>query len=478
MAACSSDIPFDEPFRDDMGEILATALNFRDTPGTYTFRLRLPSGAAAVIDGSCPWVRVAQTGEDGLSSITVEVDANTAQEPRQATLLISHGLRIHPVSIRQEAQSRNHTRRTVLVYMAAENSLSGYADKDIAEMMQAGGQIPSDCNLLIYKDDAGIPVLSLLEPQPDGRGVLRTLRTFPEERDSATGETLEEMLSFTRDNFPSDGYGLVMWSHGEGWMPGTTRWCGVDNNSDGLSNSGSFLGISRMASAIGSSVGSLDFLMFDACMMGTLEVAWAMRDVTGVMIASPCEIPGPGAPYHRIMHSLFSPDMRDCGVAGEYVSYYRDKYAQQTSGVRYGALMATLDPSAAADVAGAFEPVISRHFRKGSAYCPGNPLRYATGSLERGLERDNVYLDADQIIRGCADSEEYAAWHAAFSRMRIGFEGTSWWYSAVNGMNRVDPDSIGGVACTFLFGEDSGKLAGYLRSSGWFDAAGWGKSGW
>ena len=54
-------------------------------------------------------------------------------------------------------------RRTVLVYMVAENSLSTAAESDLNELAYAAGRnmIPSDCNILVYCDNASQPSVKL-----------------------------------------------------------------------------------------------------------------------------------------------------------------------------------------------------------------------------------------------------------------------------------------------------------------------------
>ena len=49
-----------------------------------------------------------------------------------------------------------------------------------------------------------------------------------------------------------------------------------------------------------------DFVLFDACFMQSIEVAYALRNFTDYYIGSPTEIPGPGARYDVLVPALFS----------------------------------------------------------------------------------------------------------------------------------------------------------------------------
>ena len=73
-------------------------------------------------------------------------------------------------------------RRTVLVYMVAENSLS-YGDfhqQDLDELLSASDQIPANCRLLVYVDDTDLPRLYEVRPSTDtkttGATLLKTSR--------------------------------------------------------------------------------------------------------------------------------------------------------------------------------------------------------------------------------------------------------------------------------------------------------------
>ena len=71
--------------------------------------------------------------------------------------------------------------RTVLAYIAAENSLSygAFHEQDIDEMLQAAGDIPANSRLLIYLDDTSNPRILSIEQQsgrrPTSRVVHRSL---------------------------------------------------------------------------------------------------------------------------------------------------------------------------------------------------------------------------------------------------------------------------------------------------------------
>ena len=230
-------------------------------------------------------------------------------------------------------------RRTVLIYMCAENSLgsSGYHRSDSIEIMKGREFISSGDRLLMYIDDHKNPRLYQVDATSDSP---RLVRQWNEELCSASPETLQQILTWTAQKFPADEYGLVMWSHADGWIPAQNP--SVDSSDDSVLKSkqapfapyswgidvgaggsmstdkgadgklGEQMDIDNMAQAIEQSGVHLKYIFFDACMMQTLEVGYALRHATDYVIASPIAITAYGANYtHQLQCGLFSADVTD-----------------------------------------------------------------------------------------------------------------------------------------------------------------------
>ena len=61
---------------------------------------------------------------------------------------------------------------------------------------------------------------------------------------------------------------------------------------------------------------SINNLMFDACLMGSVEVAAEFAGIADVLVASPAEILTTSFPYHTIIPALCTPQSgyaQDCG---------------------------------------------------------------------------------------------------------------------------------------------------------------------
>ena len=127
---------------------------------------------------------------------------------------------------------------------------------------------------------------------------------------------------FSNPDFLAEGYGLIYWSHADGWIPygqASTRWVGQDKG-DGDHR----MNISELVSVL-EGAPHLDFLMFDACFMASVEVAYELRGFTDYYIGSPTENPGPGAPYERLV-PLMAADQAAVEMSKAYFAAYEEIY--------------------------------------------------------------------------------------------------------------------------------------------------------
>lgn len=203
--------------------------------------------------------------------------------------------------------------KTLLVYMVANNNLSSFSTSNINAMME--GYLPTEDNLLVYlHSQTESPKLLRLYKDESGAAVRDTVYRFPD-RNSADPKSLTSALSVCKTMFPAEEYGLVLWSHGTGWLPekyyGATRSFGLDGSSE--------MDIMDLAKALPF---KLNYLIFDACLMGGIEVMYELKDSVDYIIASPAEILSNGFPYNKIMEHIFKSTTRLEAVANEYFNHY------------------------------------------------------------------------------------------------------------------------------------------------------------
>ena len=201
--------------------------------------------------------------------------------------------------------------KTILIYMVGNNDLYPYATTNLSDLKS--GFVPSDDNLLVYYHTPfQKPILLRLSTDDTGIVLQDTVYRFPE-RNSATAESLTSALQVTHTMFPANEYGLFLWSHGTGWLPQ-----GQVSKSFGAEN-GSEIDIDALVKALPF---KLSFVVFDACLMGGVEVAYQMRDSVDYVIASPTEILANGFPYSKIMKHLYKTPADYVAVAREYYTHY------------------------------------------------------------------------------------------------------------------------------------------------------------
>ena len=107
--------------------------------------------------------------------------------------------------------------RTLMVYLAGDNNLSGHMQKNISSMMSAWKK-SYNANIVIYFD-APNAAPELYTFRFNGKEVEKQVLKTYEEMDSADPEVLKKILNEMQDLYPSDSYGLILGSHASGWIP-------------------------------------------------------------------------------------------------------------------------------------------------------------------------------------------------------------------------------------------------------------------
>ncbi|MDR0574016.1 MAG: hypothetical protein LBG96_08325 [Tannerella sp.] len=196
--------------------------------------------------------------------------------------------------------------RTIIVYMAADNDLSGDALIDLEEMKQ--GFMETDVNLVVFSDLPGeLPRIMKISPES-----ATEVHTYPE-FNSTEPSQMRQILNNIISMYPADEYGLILWSHGTSWLP-----AGVRLKSFG-EDAGKQMDIQALAEALPI---RFDFILFDACLMGSVEVAYELKYKTDYLIASSTETVYEGFPYDLIVPELLKPDINSMLIAETYFNYY------------------------------------------------------------------------------------------------------------------------------------------------------------
>ena len=223
--------------------------------------------------------------------------------------------------------------RTIVMYMVPDNALYPFALDNIEQIRQSWDDF--DGNLVIYLDPpSDIPRMMHIKKGGSGQGMAEVIHQYSEQN-SASPSVMRSIIQQAFSEFPSQKTALILWGHGTGWLPPSTytiskkmglrddAWhlpqgfvksFGLDNNVE--------MSIPELESAIPQ---NLDFILFDVCLMGGVEVAYQLRNKTEYILASPTEILGTGLPYNQILPMLFNPRVNLERIAELYYDFYNEQ---------------------------------------------------------------------------------------------------------------------------------------------------------
>ncbi|MDE7426850.1 MAG: hypothetical protein K2M79_03525 [Muribaculaceae bacterium] len=219
------------------------------------------------------------------------------------TLLSSCGSESEPEPVITPEKAK----RTVLVYMVARNSLGtgGYDASDLKEMDMAAAAVnAAGGRLLVYhaKDNESP---KLMEIKPEGNEILKV---YDDSDYSVSAARMSAVLHDAFEFAPADSKGIILWSHADGWLND-----GIDEGGASLKGFGYEQGKKMRLTTLAETLKGrgLDFVYFDCCYMGSVEVAYEMRDVAPVIAASPAEVPADGMPYNKTLPYFFTAGKAD-----------------------------------------------------------------------------------------------------------------------------------------------------------------------
>ena len=296
-----------------------------------------------------------------------------------------------------EQQPAKRSGRTVLAYLISNNkagSLDTYLRDNVIDMYIALGNMKESCTLLVfyrpYTGDTPLSNPTLMSFYTDGRGNVNNQPVLS--GDNLTFEAvcqiaqkkeytmnsqiatdpavMKEVFTDMQIVAPSDSYGLILGSHASGWMKGNSVQSKAFGDDDGYN-----IDIPDLADVLKNSFSEkLDFVLFDACMMGTAEVGYELRETTSYCIASVMETPVYGFPYDQILPYLYSENVDYSAVCHEFISFNKIKDAWGTCAV--------MDCSQMENLASAVKAKLSEWEDALSSVSMQNVQQYGVGTFQ------------------------------------------------------------------------------------------------
>lgn len=271
-------------------------------------------------------------------------------------------------------------RRALVVMGFGFNNLYSYISEDLGDL--ESGFVPQNSgkdNLLFvmkhtaegpYYSTKTAPVLYRLYKDKKGAVVREEIFRLEEGALSNSGESIKQILNYIKNNYQFESCGVVLSSHGTGWTP--PGYCTAPSEYENSSSAGDVLRLGKAGKRIsggiveyapitegpavksfGGTVTSsdgktayeaelkeladgipykLDYIVFDACFMGCVEVAYELKDKCRWFAASQAEIMADGMNYKTMADYLLSRGAADIkGFCRSYYDYYDSKTGSNRS---------------------------------------------------------------------------------------------------------------------------------------------------
>ena len=373
---------------------------------------------------------------------------------------------------------------TVLAYLIANNNLNDALLFNIAIMYDGLKAMDKPATLLVYWDGQSSigennSTHLILKYETDGKGningkpaldidattreildVAEVLKEYSSQTStdkSVFKNVLSDMVAFS----PTDKFGLVIGSHGSSWL-NTISTSGRALGYDAYTSNSILL--DDMVEAIQGVGKKFEFILFDACFMGTIEVSYEFRNVADYLISSVMEVPGYGFPYDYFLSDLYKGNVTGYKkVCQSFVDYYKSEYDKGKNGC-WGTI-ALVDCSEVSNLVSQFREEIVSHKDILSDYYAGNLQEYGRDGGKyiaydllhfiRDLNGGEVpktfedQLNKTILYKGCLEESRYYPYN----------------YD-------VDATNYCGLGI-YIPNEDYPQWNTYFKTLNWYTASGW-----
>lgn len=308
---------------------------------------------------------------------------------------------------------------TILIYMAADNNLESEAIEDIWEM-ETSKLNCKNTNILFLLDRSpsydisngnwsGTKMFSLKTGRSNNSRTMISTEINCEELGLVAGKeneldlsdtyVLANAVSFMMNNFKSNHYGLIMWGHGTGWRGSEEK---IEKNKGFAfdSTSGTYMSLQQMKNGIKSGLQDkkLDFIGFDTCFGGEVEVFYELKDLALYGIGSPGLLVSSGWNYTTLLNDFTAKSQKGVlDFCDSAVYQFQKEYAHKN-----GASITVVDLSKTQEYFENFE-----NFMELATECVDSPITrdeiindIFTNCLTytEGTTGSDVYIDINSLV--------------------------------------------------------------------------------
>lgn len=263
--------------------------------------------------------------------------------------------------------------QTVFMFFPWSNSLLSDFRRTVEDMQTVVAQHSmKDERIMVFMATSEREAVLFELKKQNGRCLTDTLRRYSD-RPFTSRQWLTSLFSEVMTLAPASRYGMVVGCHGLAWVPvqgqrnarkrlgsqerideednlykeeridkeGLYKEERIDKEGDDLMHfevqgpvTTRFIGgtypetqieTTDLADAMADAGLHTEYILFDACYMSSVEVAYELKDVTHYLIASPTEVISYGFPYITMgKHLLGTPNYK--GIADSFISFYSSYY--------------------------------------------------------------------------------------------------------------------------------------------------------
>ena len=367
-------------------------------------------------------------------------------------------------------------RRTLLVYMMAENNLNGFAALDVAEIVEAVPAVSSDSRIFVYVDDVNHPMLTQYFCMTNGEVGNSNHVLFTNDVCSSDTATLGKVLDYILKDYPTEELDMIMWSHGSGWLRGPVnaapqRSIGIDNGNNSYSNTiTKTIEIEELAALLKRLPVKVDRLMFDACFMQCVESSYALRGAAEWIIASPAEIPGNGALYSTLVPCFFHSD-GPIEIIDSYIKAYENEPA--------GAVLSAVCTKKMQGLADMTYSYVIKYMNVDKMPDMEDVFAYLPGDVYASDNSYPSFYDMNALMLKFLRADEYVRWREAYDKAVVYAAASPRWDSLSCGRLTYDVFACGAMSAYVpQRNSRNEKFLDDFKTTEWYSAAGWEAAGW
>ncbi len=300
---------------------------------------------------------------------------------------------------------------TMLFYIGADNNLSAQLATTLEEIAQI--ELPSGTQILLQAD---FPVDGMKRFIKSGNKLVELGAIG--KIDSASGAVIADFLAWSRRTFPARRFALFLSSHADGWRNSSQLKKSLISDDD-AKTVGNPIEIAAWIQGANATFDGyyrpLELLVFDACSMGNIEVAYEFRNCAAFTIFSQALVPAAGMPLADIIDqigSIGANNLDDKSLGRLICDRYKLKYLD--AGVKLPVTVSMINNAGFPNFISKFQAYLEKiiHFqdkyldvlanlRDSVEYeYEGAPAKFVIQAFERSENRDlsDMILKAREIM--------------------------------------------------------------------------------